>query len=323
MDEMQTQTIVAGVDGSEHSADALALANAIAASFGVEVAPVLVHPFGDFERALGDGRDGDAVRQLADSVHAQMRELGTPIEDRRLTLVADRSAARGLQRIAEERQALLITIGASQRSRLGRVLLGGTAEHLISGAPFAVAVAPAGYSAEPGAIETIGVAFDGSPESRLALDWATSLAQRSAARVRILSVHQPLISPYPAFETVPMVAREETLREFMGRQQKAAALELRRAGVGVDGSQLTGNPTAVLEEQSGEVDLMVSGSRGSGPTRAVLLGSVSAGLVRHAASPVVVLSRGAEVGDMSDADSSAEKTQHQAMSIARTSQGSL
>jgi nucleotide-binding universal stress UspA family protein len=295
MSEMESETIIAGVDGSEHSADALALANTIAAALGAEVTPVLVHPFGDVEHALGDGHEGDAVRELADSVHAQMRELGTPIEDRRLMLAADRSTARGLQRVAAESRALLITLGASRRSRVGRVLLGGTAERLMSGAPSAVAIAPAGYAAEAGSIATVGVAFDGSPESRAALAWAGGLAQRSGSRVRIISVHQPLVSSYPAFEAVPSVARDEAVRDFMGRQLEAAAIDLRRAAVDVDARLLTGNTVGTLEEQSGHVDLMVSGSRGYGPTRAVLLGSVSSALVRHAESPVVVLPRDAEV----------------------------
>jgi nucleotide-binding universal stress UspA family protein len=40
-------------------------------------------------------------------------------------------------------------------------------------------------------------------------------------------------------------------------------------------------------------DLLAVGSRGYGPLRAVLLGSVSSALVRSAASPLVVVPRGA------------------------------
>jgi nucleotide-binding universal stress UspA family protein len=47
----------------------------------------------------------------------------------------------------------------------------------------------------------------------------------------------------------------------------------------------------VLRERSGELDLLVLGSRGHGPVRAVLLGSVSSALVRSAESPVVVIPR--------------------------------
>ena len=48
----------------------------------------------------------------------------------------------------------------------------------------------------------------------------------------------------------------------------------------------------VLLRISDHVDLMVSGSRGYGPVRSVLLGSVSRRLVDDAACPVLVVPRG-------------------------------
>jgi nucleotide-binding universal stress UspA family protein len=45
---------------------------------------------------------------------------------------------------------------------------------------------------------------------------------------------------------------------------------------------------------SADLDLLVVGSRGYGPLRAVLLGSVSTPVVRSAQSPLVVLPRGAD-----------------------------
>jgi nucleotide-binding universal stress UspA family protein len=57
---------------------------------------------------------------------------------------------------------------------------------------------------------------------------------------------------------------------------------------------LDGDPEAVLAEQTKSVDLMIVGSRGYGPHRAVLLGSVSGRLVRDAACPVIVLPRSIE-----------------------------
>ena len=57
---------------------------------------------------------------------------------------------------------------------------------------------------------------------------------------------------------------------------------------------LEGDPEQQLAERTKDVDLMITGSRGYGPRRAVLLGSVSGRLVRDAACPVVVLPRGIE-----------------------------
>jgi nucleotide-binding universal stress UspA family protein len=58
--------------------------------------------------------------------------------------------------------------------------------------------------------------------------------------------------------------------------------------------ELEGDAERQLAEQTINVDLMVTGSRGYGPHRAVLLGSVSGRLVRDAACPVIVVPRGIE-----------------------------
>jgi|tagenome__1003787_1003787.scaffolds.fasta_scaffold20919300_3 nucleotide-binding universal stress UspA family protein len=302
MTEQKPKIVLAGVDGSEHSSDAMALANTLAPVLHAEALAVFVHPFGDFERAMADEHGGEKVRELADAVHEQMRALGTPVPDRRLLLIADRSPARGLQSTAEHQGAVLITVGASQRSGLGRVFPGSTAERLMSGAPCPVAIAPSGYSRSVRPVRTIASAFDGSPESREALKWAAELAARSGSSVRIVAVHEPPVSVDPAFHGIPMVARDEALREHLGRQLEAAALDLRRAGLDVEASLGTGQAVTVLEEASHDFDLLVMGSRGYGPHRAVLLGSVSGAVVRRAACPVVVLPRGADA-DWSDPDS--------------------
>jgi nucleotide-binding universal stress UspA family protein len=49
-----------------------------------------------------------------------------------------------------------------------------------------------------------------------------------------------------------------------------------------------------LAERSESLDLLVCGSRRYGPLRAVLLGSVTADVLSHAACPVVVVPRGVE-----------------------------
>ena len=60
----------------------------------------------------------------------------------------------------------------------------------------------------------------------------------------------------------------------------------------VSGRVLEGDAAAELAAASADVDLLVVGSRGFGPVRRVLLGSVSRELVRSASCPVVVLPRG-------------------------------
>jgi nucleotide-binding universal stress UspA family protein len=56
---------------------------------------------------------------------------------------------------------------------------------------------------------------------------------------------------------------------------------------------LVGDAVAELVRRTRDADLAIVGSRGYGPLRSVLLGSVSAQLVREAACPVMVVPRGA------------------------------
>lgn len=66
--------------------------------------------------------------------------------------------------------------------------------------------------------------------------------------------------------------------------------------VGAEAVFLSGSPGRELVAQSESVDLLFAGSRGYGPVRSVLLGTVSHALVCGAACPVMVLPRGAHGG---------------------------
>jgi len=58
------------------------------------------------------------------------------------------------------------------------------------------------------------------------------------------------------------------------------------------GELLSGNPVDALGSlDDRDIDLLICGSRGYGPLRRVLLGGISAKLVRRAASPVMVVPR--------------------------------
>jgi nucleotide-binding universal stress UspA family protein len=59
----------------------------------------------------------------------------------------------------------------------------------------------------------------------------------------------------------------------------------------VESRLLRGGAPSVLAAQSEELDLLVLGSRGYGPVKSVLLGSVSSQVIKDAESPVLIAPR--------------------------------
>jgi nucleotide-binding universal stress UspA family protein len=110
----------------------------------------------------------------------------------------------------------------------------------------------------------------------------------------VLSVFEPTLPVSLAVGGgLPTASINEVLRRQCdeGLAQAMSALD---ADVNATGPLLDGDARALLAGESGGLDLLVVDSRGYGPLRAVLLGSVSSALVRSAQSRLVVVPRGAE-----------------------------
>ena len=231
------------------------------------------------------------VREVAESTFDQIREHLPSVPERRMQLVSDESPAAGLHALAEREKAALIVIGSSHRSTIGRILVGGTGERLLSGASAPVAVAPAGYTAGGRGIQMVGCGFDGSQEAQRALAWAAALAQAASAHLRVMSVYEPTL---PTSLAVGGGLATGSINDVLRRErQEELAQAVAALDPAIDASEklLEGDARELLARESGELDLLVVGSRGYGPWRAVLLGSVSSALVRSAQSPLVVVPR--------------------------------
>jgi nucleotide-binding universal stress UspA family protein len=284
-----SRAIVVGVEESERSTDAVALAELLAGALGARL--VLVHnQRREGVREFLEPEDDQLMRSLPDSGFARVQDLLTNDRAPGFRVARAVTPADGLRQIAEQEEAQLIVVGSTHRSGLGRVRPGGVGEQLLSGARVAripVAIAPRGYAEAEPSLSRIASAFDGSPESRLALGWAGHLAASNAGRLRVISVHAPIATAGLGFaaQSVDPIPRAD-----LERAQAAAT-----AGLGgrVEGLIRDGNPAGVLVQASREADLLVMGSRGYGPLQAVLLGSVSHYVVRRAACPVVIHPRAA------------------------------
>ncbi|HET8822707.1 MAG TPA: universal stress protein [Thermoleophilaceae bacterium] len=260
--------IIAGHDGSEQGRDALALAEALRAPDGVVIAAHVVPCADNSEPALSEARDG----QRPDWLEVRAVPGGPP--------------ARGLHDLSEQLASDLVVVGSSHHAVSGRVRAGRTAERLLHGSPCPVAVAPAGFATEGGPPRVIGVAYDGSDESKSALNEGARLAARFEAAMKVITV----VPPVTAAETV----REQRREAFRRTLQEAAGtlpVVARAAPILV-----TGRPAEVIADEAEKgIHVLVMGSRSYGPLHRVFAGSTAIELMRRAPCPVIVIPRGAAV----------------------------
>jgi nucleotide-binding universal stress UspA family protein len=167
------------------------------------------------------------------------------------------------------------------------------AETLLHGAAISTVTAPRGYAdrAHDG-FDLIGVAYNGGPESRLALAHAQVVAAEFGARIRVLTVEEPIaaLPGVVGYTPPPPIDFDELIDEALGTIDDELQPEGRR---------LVGPTAATLAEacEDGPIDLLIAGSRGYGPAGRVLLGSVSTQLIHRAPCPVLVVPRGTAIDD--------------------------
>jgi nucleotide-binding universal stress UspA family protein len=284
-----TRPVIVGFDGSQHAHDALALASVLAHAREVPLVAACVYVYRSLAPA---GKDDEYGLYLRGEAQARLQQAAA-LTDQPLELVpvAGGSVAEGLHRLAEQRDADIVVLGSSHVGAIGRVMAGSVPERLLHGVSCAVAIAPRGFATDASrTLSTIGVGFDGTPESHAALALAADLARATGARVRAIHACDPHISSLTprAVAAIERSEYEATLRRYELQQLQQAA-----EAVGASAEVEDGDAAATLTARSHELDLLVLGSRSYGPLRRVLLGSISTRVVRQAACPVLVVPRGA------------------------------
>ena len=288
--------VIAGVDGRERSRDVIVLAQGIAAVLEAQLLAVYVFPIDELAGYLQGGSGPEVRRLLAeveDVAHARVRELASEMEVDEVRLRTASSAAAGLHAAAVEEDTQLVVLGSSERAGLERVFPGPTATRLLSGSPVTVAIAPVGYADRQPNEGAVGCGYDGSPAARAALKWAANFARRGRRPLRVLAVQRQLAFGHVGVSgTFGAKSANDELRAGLAADlaQAVAALPIES----VETEILEGDPANRLAASSAGLALLVLGSRGYGPVRSVLLGSVSAEVVQTAACPVLVVPRGVE-----------------------------
>ena len=287
--------VLIGTDGSSRAADAIALGGLLAPVLEAEPTLLHAHPYGELETLLSEGEYEQLAREVVENSARQAHSSFGGEQAPRFLLVAERSPAAALHAAARERDVAAIIVGSSHRGPVGRVLPGGVAQRLLSGAPCPIVVAPAGFAArQPLGLGTIGAGFDGSSEASSALHTAASLARTNHGPLAVIAVHQRIAFGHlPVAADRAFVSANQQLRSDLADRLNEAVTAL-DMGDQATGSLLEGDPATVLAEESDALGLLVVGSRGYGPVGSVLLGSVASRLLGKSACPVMVVPRCAD-----------------------------
>lgn len=286
-------TVIAGFDGSERARDGLALAALLARVSGARLIAVGAYRFQPAHREGDDEIEALLAADTSERLAGAAELVDDPAPQ--LRTLAGHSVPEALQRFAEATPGALLVLGSSRSGAVGRAVVGSVPERVLHAAPCPVAIAPSGYAEHPRgqALKTIGVGFDGGPESLAALASAAALARAAGARLEVITVFDPHIS----WATPRIVAELEYAsylaegRDALARRQQEAVAAL--GAVDATAVALEGEEAEALTERSEALDLLVLGSRCYGPLRRVLLGSVSTQLVRRGHCPLLVLPRSA------------------------------
>lgn len=136
-------------------------------------------------------------------------------------------------------------------------------------------------------------ATDGSEEATLAARSAAALATRTGSELHVLTAGPE----YPYYELPEAPARFEEIAEAQKREAREVlddqVAKIEESGVAVREAHLRMDerPDRAVVDLAEELGagLVVVGSRGLGPLKRALMGSVSTSVVRHAHCPVLVV----------------------------------
>ncbi|GIF23394.1 nucleotide-binding universal stress UspA family protein [Actinoplanes tereljensis] len=223
-----------------------------------------VQPAGEIDRAIRGMLD-EAVINARHS-HPSVRTTVSIVNDGAAATLIDRS-----------REASLVVLGSHGHSAVIGLL--GSVSVAVSASAHCPVVVVRGEPAD-GAPVVVGV--DGSASGQAALAFATGEAVARHVSLQVVRAWAPVIDPRigaPEVGDAEMHSFDELVTEW---RQKHPGLEITADG-------LLQHPAAALTERSADAQLLVVGTRGRGPVRGLLLGSVSQHLLRHATCTVAVV----------------------------------
>jgi nucleotide-binding universal stress UspA family protein len=281
--------ILYATDGGLPARQALALLERVAARDRLQVEAVTVHPG---SVAMTDD-ENLAPAELVAAVVARLQRAGIEADRR---LLKGHPAAAILEEIIDGGFELAV-LGAGNRSRLGRLLMGSVSTKVLHTSPTSLMVVH--RAPEHEGLVRVLFGTDGSKPADRALDQMIGFLDPSSCEIDVVAVAEKLM-PVITF-TVPREAHAtgaptpELEQEWLAaadRYASEAAMRLQGAHFKCTFKARLGAPSLRLldEVDAAQADLVGVGSSGLGALERAVVGSVSDQMVRHAPATFVARS---------------------------------
>ncbi|MFF0146612.1 nucleotide-binding universal stress UspA family protein [Amycolatopsis sulphurea] len=288
------RTVLAGIDGSDGSAEAVRWAAGLAAGRGLELE--LLHCLRVASLYYGGGLAGSEalfrnIQREGDRIVAEARGLALEVDPAvrvRTEVCHDPAAAALIDRSRGTRMAVL---GRTGLGGFAGMLVGGTTATVASHAYCPVTVVRGRHG--DGAVPQEGpvvVGVDGSPNSEAAI--AAAFEEASFRRAPLVAVHAWADVTYDSTEGMArLLPQWEVLQPDEERllAERLAGWQEKYPDVPVERKLVRDRPRHILLDESARARLVVVGSRGRGGFTGMLLGSTSQALIQHAWCPVLVV----------------------------------
>ena len=280
--------VLYATDGGGPAMEALALFKRLAAPDKAQVTAVTVVGRGRAEDVEDERSSSEA--DIVKSAVTTLQEAGFTAEKR----ILQGQPGRAILNEIEEGGFELAVVGAGNRSRLGRLLMGSVSTKLLHASPVSVMIVRRVSDAASEVRLLFGT--DGSEHADRALEQLIALCDPSSCHVHVLTVAEHMMPnltlPIPRVAYATSAPTPEQEQEWIAAalsSATAAAKKLERAGFTTDARAVLGAPAMRLlaEVEHVRADLVVVGSGGLGAVDRASLGSASDQVVREAPATFV------------------------------------
>ena len=236
------------------------------------------------------------LKDLQEQADKQFAQTLTRLRQRKLEVADHRAVGMPSAQIASMASKYgsdLVVVGTHGRSGLEHILLGSTAERVVTMAPCPVLTVRLAASAAPPPtsikIASVLVPIDFSDCSVDALEYATQVAKNFAASLRILHVLEP--ASYGIDFTTNDSAERNRVRDRVHSNLEKLSAAICATGLTVNTAQRGGIPweSILLTAQESMSDLIVMGTHGRRGISHVLKGSVAEAVLRRSSCPVLTV----------------------------------